>query len=187
MKDNVILFPGDAAAEARKPDLILVNERGEEIGFDVLDTMDYQGQRYAALHPCGGEAGEVAVFREEITREGTGYDDRFDEDLKDEVFQCFVERWKAEDDTVLPDDIVILTDERGNAVPVRLVDEIECGGRQYAVMLSNNPGDDEVIIMAVERQEEDVMELEELENEDEIQAVYRIFKERNRDKFDFAD
>lgn len=84
---------------------------------------------------------------------------------------------------------VILTDEDGNEAEFDFLDNIEYDGEHYIVMLPvTEDEDDSVVIMKVEEgetEEDDAL----LTVTDEIilDSVYEIFKERNKDFFDFED
>jgi hypothetical protein len=66
---------------------------------------------------------------------------------------------------------------------------VEYEGSEYVVLASTEEDDDEVVILKVEPvpdndEEEDLVAVE---NEETAQAVFDIFKERNKDYFNFAD
>ena len=87
------------------------------------------------------------------------------------------------------DNLVYLSDEDGNEVAFEYLDSVEYEGEEYVVLISTDEDDDEVVILKVEPTPDD----EEEENfvtvdSDEVaQAVFDIFKEKNKDYFNFAD
>lgn len=84
---------------------------------------------------------------------------------------------------------VILTDEDGNEVEFDFLDNIEYEGEHYIVMLPvADDEDDAVVIMKVEEGEtEEDDSLLTVTDEVILDSVYEIFKERNKDFFDFED
>lgn len=84
---------------------------------------------------------------------------------------------------------VILTDEDGNEVEFDFLDNIEYEGEHYIVMLPVAENEDEgVVIMKVEEGEtEEDDALLTVTDEVILDSVYEIFKERNKDFFDFED
>ena len=87
------------------------------------------------------------------------------------------------------ENIVYLSDEEGNEMAFEYLDSVEYEGSEYVVLASTEEDDDEVVILKVEPvpdndEEEDLVAVE---NEETAQAVFDIFKERNKDYFNFAD
>ena len=84
---------------------------------------------------------------------------------------------------------VILTDEDGNEAEFDFLDNIEYEGDHYLVMLPVAEGeDDSVVIMKIEEGEtEEDDSLLTVTDEIILDSVYEIFKERNKDFFDFED
>ncbi len=87
------------------------------------------------------------------------------------------------------DNIIILNDEEGNEVKFEFLDLIELDGEEYVVLLPIEEDSDEVVILKVEDSEDD----EEMENyvsvddEDTLNQVFEIFKEKFKDEFNFID
>lgn len=80
-------------------------------------------------------------------------------------------------------EMVTLYDEDGNEIELELLDVIEYDGESYAVMLP--PDDNEVIIMLHEELNEEEDTYAPVEDEDKLNAVFDIFKEKFKDEFDF--
>ena len=91
------------------------------------------------------------------------------------------------------DNIVILNDEDGNEVKFEFLDLIEYEGEEYIVLLPvNEEGEEEegeVVILKVEDTDEDAEEESyvSVDDEDTLNKVFEIFKERFKDDFDFVD
>ena len=82
------------------------------------------------------------------------------------------------------EDIIILVDENGDEQEFELLDTVEYEGASYVVLARED--DDEVTILQIES--DDGEELGLVSAEDEvIEEVYNIFKERNKEIIDFDD
>ena len=87
------------------------------------------------------------------------------------------------------DHVMMLKDEEGNEVKFEFLDLIELDGEEYVVLLPVEEDSDEVVILKVEDSEDD----EEMENyvsvddEDTLNQVFEIFKEKFKDEFNFVD
>ncbi len=84
---------------------------------------------------------------------------------------------------------IILTDEDGNEVEFDLLDCVEYEGSSYLVMLPADDNDEgNVVIMLLEEGEtEEDDTLLTVTDEKILDEVYAIFKENNKDFFDFED
>ena len=92
------------------------------------------------------------------------------------------------------DNIVILNDEEGNEVKFEFLDLIELDNEEYVVLLPVNEEEDEdeegeVVILKVEDTDEESEEESyvSVEDEDILNKVFEIFKEKFKDDFDFVD
>lgn len=87
------------------------------------------------------------------------------------------------------DDLVYLTDEDGNEVAFEYLDTIDYQGNLYAVLIAADEEEDEVQILQLEGDPEEEDEVGSFLVEDEAvaQAVFDIFRERNKDIYNFAD
>ena len=92
------------------------------------------------------------------------------------------------------DNIVILNDENGNEVRFEFLDLIELDDEEYVVLLPvTEDGDEEegeVVILKVEDTDDEESEEESyvsIEDEDTLNKVFEIFKEKFKDDFDFVD
>ncbi len=88
------------------------------------------------------------------------------------------------------DNIVVLVDEDGNEFNFEVLDIIEKDNLRYAVGLAADEAEDEdgaVLIMRIVPQNDEEDMLEPIEDEDELNAVFEMFKERMQDDFEFID
>ena len=88
------------------------------------------------------------------------------------------------------DNIVILNDEDGNEVRFEFLDLIELNNEEYVVLLpvveeGEEEEEGEVVILKVEDTDEDSDVS--VEDEDVLNEVFEIFKEKFKDDFDFVD
>ncbi len=83
---------------------------------------------------------------------------------------------------------VILTDEDGNEVEFEFLDNVEYEGEHYIVMVPVEDVDNGVVIMQLEEGEtEEDDALITVVDEIVLDSVYEIFKEKNKDVFDFEE
>ena len=91
------------------------------------------------------------------------------------------------------DNIIILNDEDGNEVKFEFLDLIELDDEEYVVLLPvSEEGEEEegeVVILKVEDTDQDSDEESyvSIEDEDTLNKVFEIFKEKFKDDFDFVD
>ena len=88
------------------------------------------------------------------------------------------------------DNIIVLNDEEGNETEFEFLDLIEYEGEEYVVLLPVEEADDagEVVILKLEDTEsEDEESYVSVEDEDILNKVFEIFKEKFKDDFNFVD
>ena len=91
------------------------------------------------------------------------------------------------------DNIIILNDEDGNEVKFEFLDLIELDNEEYVVLLpvteEGEEEEGEVVILKVEDTDEDSDEetYVSIEDEETLNKVFEIFKEKFKDDFDFVD
>ena len=89
------------------------------------------------------------------------------------------------------DNIVILNYEEGTEVQFEFLDLIEYNEEEYVILLpvedeiSEEPG--EVVILKVESTSEDEESYVSVEDEEVLNNVFEIFKEKFKDEFNFTD
>ena len=87
------------------------------------------------------------------------------------------------------DNIIVLNDENGEEVQFEFLDLIELDGEEYVILL---PVEDEetgeVVILQVEDTESEEEEsYVSVEDEEVLNKVFEIFKEKIKDEFNFVD
>ena len=91
------------------------------------------------------------------------------------------------------DNIIILNDEDGNEVKFEFLDLVELDEEEYVVLLpvteEGEEEEGEVVILKVEDNDDgsDEESYVSIEDEDTLNKVFEIFKEKFKDDFDFVD
>ena len=92
------------------------------------------------------------------------------------------------------DNIIVLNDEQGNEVKFEFLDLVELEEEEYVVLLpivenEEDEGDGEVVILKLEDSDEESEEESYVGVEDEeiLNKVFAIFKEKYKDEFNFVD
>ena len=91
------------------------------------------------------------------------------------------------------DNIIVLNDENGNEVQFEFLDLVELDNEEYVVLLpvtdEGEEDEGEVVILKLEDTDEDSEEESYVGVEDEeiLNKVFAIFKEKYKDEFNFVD
>lgn len=88
------------------------------------------------------------------------------------------------------DNIITLNDEEGKEVQFEFLDLIEYNSEEYVILLPLDETEEagEVVILKVEQTEnEDEESYIGVEDEEELNAVFAIFKDKFKDEFNFID
>lgn len=89
------------------------------------------------------------------------------------------------------DNILVLNDENGEEVPFEFLDVIEYEGEEYVVLLPVEEDEEdlgEVVILKIEDTESEEEEsYVSVEDEEVLSAVFDIFKEKFKEEFNFID
>ena len=86
--------------------VVLTDDDGEEVEFEHLDTIEYEGERYVVLLPVDdegdedededGDAAGVLILKAEKVEDDADYDEEYvtidDDELLDKVFALFCDR-----------------------------------------------------------------------------------------------
>ena len=83
--------------------------------------------------------------------------------------------------------ILTLTDENGQDVDFEYLDCIEYQGKEYLVLMPCDEAGTEIVILEVEPVDEENENYLSVQNEDTLNAVYAIFKEKYEDVLTFED
>ena len=74
---------------------VLVDENGEEVEFDYLDTIEYEGKEYLCLIPTAEESNEIVILEvEPVDEENENYIAVEDEAVLQAVYAIFKDRFK---------------------------------------------------------------------------------------------
>ena len=75
--------------------LTLTDENGQDVEFEYLDCVDYQGKEYLVLMPADEESSEIVILEvEPVDEETENYLSVTDEDVLNTVYAIFKERYK---------------------------------------------------------------------------------------------
>ena len=85
------------------------------------------------------------------------------------------------------ENILSLTDENGEEVEFEYLDCIEFQGKEYLVLIPCENDASEIVILEVEPVDEETENYLAVENEETLEAVFAIFKERYQDILTFED
>lgn len=86
------------------------------------------------------------------------------------------------------DNTIVLNDENGEEVEFQFLDLIEYENDEYVVLLPKDDDAEEAIILKVdETDSEDEEAYTSVDDEETLQIVFNIFKEKFRDEFNFID
>ena len=89
MADNEILQEEESSL------LTLTDENGEEITFEYLDCIEYEGKEYLVLLPADEEASELVILEvEPVDEENENYLAVESEEILNAVYEIFKERYK---------------------------------------------------------------------------------------------
>ena len=95
-----------------------------------------------------------------------------------------------ENENLLPEEevsILTLTDENGVETNFEYLDCIEYEGVEYLVLLPEDEEDDEIVILEVEPVDEENENYLAVEDEETLDAVFAIFKEKFKDVLTLAE
>ena len=87
------------------------------------------------------------------------------------------------------DNIIVLNDEEGNEVQFEFLELIDFEGEEYVVLLPAEETEDagEVVILQVEDTDSEEESYISVEDEDVLNKVFEIFKDKFKDEFNFVD
>ena len=89
MENNDILM------EEEESILTLTDEHGEDMEFEYLDCIEYQGKEYLILMPVDEESNEIVILEiQPVDEENENYLAVEDEAILDAVYGIFKERYK---------------------------------------------------------------------------------------------
>lgn len=92
-----------------------------------------------------------------------------------------------ENEEILNDEssIISLTDEEGNEVEFELIDSVDYNDSEYLILLPPDDEVAEVVILEVEPHADGSESFVTVSDEETLNAVYEVFKERFKDIFTF--
>ena len=89
MENNEILM------EEEESILTLTDENGEEMAFEYLDCIEYEGEEYLILMPADDDSNEIVILQiQPVDEENENYIAVESEQILDAVYAIFKERYK---------------------------------------------------------------------------------------------
>ena len=86
------------------------------------------------------------------------------------------------------EEFIVLEDEDGNEVEFTLGDKVVYEGKEYVVLLPVAEDDNGIVILEYEEGGDEEGDLySDVDDEDVLNAVFDMFKEKYKDEFDFID
>ena len=95
-----------------------------------------------------------------------------------------------ENENLIPEEetsILTLTDENGNDVDFEYMDCIEYEGKEYLVLMPAEEESDEIVILEIEPVDEENENYLSIDDENLLNTVYGLFKEKYKDILTFED
>ena len=75
--------------------LSLTDENGEEVEFEYLDCIEFQGKEYLVLIPCENDASEIVILEvEPVDEENENYLSVQNEEILNAVYHIFKEKYE---------------------------------------------------------------------------------------------
>jgi uncharacterized protein YrzB (UPF0473 family) len=75
--------------------IVLTDENGDDVEFEYLDCIEYQGTEYLVLMPADDDSNEIVILRvEPVDEENENYLAVEDEAVLNAVYGIFKERYK---------------------------------------------------------------------------------------------
>ena len=75
--------------------LTLTDENGNDVDFEYLDSIDYEGKEYLVLMPAQEDSNEIVILEvQPVDEENENYLSVSDEAVLDAVYDIFKERYK---------------------------------------------------------------------------------------------
>ena len=75
--------------------LMLTDENGEDVEFEYLDCIEYEGKEYLVLMPAEEDSSEIVILQvEPVDEENENYLSVSDEATLNAVYDIFKERYK---------------------------------------------------------------------------------------------
>ena len=84
-------------------------------------------------------------------------------------------------------ELLTLTDENGNETEFEYLDSVDYQGKEYLILMPVDEESNEIVILEVEPVDEENENYISVKDEETLNAVYGIFKERFKDILTFED
>ncbi|MEE1220032.1 MAG: DUF1292 domain-containing protein [Ruminococcus sp.] len=81
--------------------------------------------------------------------------------------------------------LITLTDDEGNEIEFEFLDLIEYEDEEYIVLIENDEAAEEVVILKINSIDEETEEYVSIEDEETLQTIFDMFKEKYSGEIDF--
>ena len=108
----------------------------------------------------------------------------------DDLMQAFEALLDDADEGDFSDNRIVLEDENGEDVEFEFIDLIEYSGKTYGAFLPTEETDEApeiVLLEIIEDENSDEDALISIEDDELLMTVFEIFKEKNKDMFNFVE
>lgn len=139
----------------------------------ALDELDFT--------PSMFKEGEEIDYSKELLRDGESDLSMLFETLFDPLDDV------EDDDYSDESSVITLTDVDGNQTKFEFVDLIEFWGNKYVALIPCEDGEASVVIFQVESDSGDTENYIPVVDEKSLSVIFEMFKERNKDRFNFTD
>ena len=85
------------------------------------------------------------------------------------------------------EDLLVLKDEEGRDVCFEYLDMLEYEGEEYAVLLREGDASGELVILRLAEEGEEGESYVGVEDEEALNVVYELFREKHEEEFRFLD
>ena len=92
-----------------------------------------------------------------------------------------------EEELELGADIIVLKDEAGRDVRFEFLDLLEYDGEEYVILMQEDDDSGEVVILRLEGEDEEGEDYVAVEDEETLDQVYELFRQKHRDDYHFID
>ena len=84
-------------------------------------------------------------------------------------------------------DIIVLKDEAGRDVRFEFLDLLEYDGEEYVILMQEDDDSGEVVILRLEGEDEEGEDYVAVEDEETLDQVYELFRQKHRNDYHFID
>ena len=76
--------------------ITLTDDNGEDVSFEIIDTIEYEERTFAVLIPFDDEDDEVVILEVILSEDGDEFVSVDDDELLEEVYRLFKENYEGD-------------------------------------------------------------------------------------------